>query len=102
MPTQPIKSDRHYLPLKLDSLHAADWYPTPTPAGRPTQVHLFIDVDIPGMPNDPDPLKLQFVTRFKSQQAIDRFIEMLLIHRESVWGTWTRDTTIQEDLDIEK
>lgn len=101
MPTQPMKPDHHILPLKLEQLHAADWYPTPQPVGRPQQVHLFIDVQIPGGPADPDPLKLTFATRFKTAQALDRFIEMLLIHRESVWGKWTRDTTIREDLDTE-
>jgi hypothetical protein len=100
--SKPIKPERRFIPLKLDSLHAADWYPTPVPAGKPTQVHLFINVDFPGGPDDPDPLPLQFATRFKSAMALDRFIEMLLIHRESVWGKWTRDKTIAEDLDTEE
>jgi hypothetical protein len=99
--SNPIKSDRKFILLTLDSLHAADWYPTPTPTGKPTQVHLFIDLDLPDGPKDPDPLRLQFATRFKSAMALDRFIEMLLIHRESVWGRWTRDKTIAEDLDTE-
>ncbi len=100
--SNPIKPDRHFLLLQLDSLHAASWCPTPSPTVPPTQVHLFIDVDLPDGPHDPDPLRLQFVTRFKTAQALDRFIEMLLMHREDVWGTWQRDTTIREDLDEEE
>lgn len=101
MPIQPIQPDHHLLPLRLEQIHLASWCPTPEPTVPPTQVHLFIDVLIQDGPADPATIKLTFVTRFKSAQALDRFIEALLIHREHVWGAWTRDTTIAEDLDYE-
>lgn len=99
--SNPIQPNRKTIPLHLDKIHAYDWYPTPTPQGKPEQVHLFLDVDIAGGPSDPRPLRIQFATRFHTAMALDRFIEMLLIHRESVWGKWTRDKTIAEDLDYE-
>jgi len=100
--TNPIDPSRRLIPIYLDSLHAADWYPTPTPQGKPQQVHLFINADLPDGPHDPHPLRLQFALRFKTAAALDRVIEKLLIHRESVWGTWQRDRTIAEDLDYER
>lgn len=89
--------NRIYLPIQLDQITVSDWYPTPTPTGRPQQVHLVIDLVLQGGGDDPLPVSL--VTRFKTAQALDRTIEQLLLHRESVWGPWRRDPTIREDLD---
>jgi hypothetical protein len=53
------------------------WSPAPEFDGKPTQVHLLIDI----------PDIATFLTRFKSREAVDWFIAELVEKRDEVWGS---------------
>jgi hypothetical protein len=62
--------------LPLDSYAVVEWHPAPDGQGKPTQVHLVLNI--------PD-LPVRFSLRLKSASAVDTLVGSLMRHRKSVW-----------------
>lgn len=76
-PTDPVKNLDESPHLALDGYSIAEWGPERDGKGKPTQVHLVLEVK---------ELGVSFVIRFKSADAVDRHIAALLRHRSNVFG----------------
>lgn len=63
--------------LMLEGYRIAEWHPEKDGAGKPTQVHLVMDIPEIGA---------SIAVRFKSADAIDRHVAVMLRHRASVFG----------------
>ena len=64
----------------IESYSVSSWSPAPYDergqAGKPTQVHLVINIA---------EVKISLMQRFKSQRAINELIDALIEHRDHVW-----------------
>ena len=65
--------------LPVEALRVCSWCPTPDASGPATQVHLVVDLGVPGI--------TAFAVRLKSRRAVDELIAALEVNREHVWPT---------------
>lgn len=68
--------ERRHIVLGDAQVAVYEWMPERDGKGKPEQVHLVLDVTP----------EVALTVRFKSSDAIDRFIATLMRHRNSVWG----------------
>ena len=61
----------------IESISVNEWHPLPDGKGKPSQVHMMLEVSGFDYP---------LVIRFKSARPIDELIMALITHRNNVWS----------------
>lgn len=65
--------------LEIEGIDVGEWHELPDGQGKPSQVHLRLDVI-----GFPAPL----IIRFKSRRPVDQLIMALITHANGVWGKY--------------
>ena len=66
-----------FLEVRLDSIGVFEWHPLPEGRGKPTQVHMVMNLE------GTDDISL--IIRFKGPGTLDAVIAALATHRFNVW-----------------